>query len=81
VLAPEYRHYAPELRMVSAASMRIMEKLEREHLRAELPAGKSEMPEDVMPGDLVPEDMGRQIRILRPLLTAMAGPRVSLTIE
>jgi signal transduction histidine kinase len=81
VLSPKYRHYAPELRMVSAASMRIMEKLERERLQADplefkALASKREMREDMMPGDL-----GREIRALRPLLAALVGPGVSLAIE
>ena len=81
VLSSKYRHYAPELRMVSAASKRIMERLEQEHLRIEprgidplgleVAAGKSEMS----------PDLGCEIRALRPLLTAMAGPGVSLAIE
>jgi len=79
VLSPKYRYYAPELRSVSAASMRLMERLEqasRESLGMEpesewLPARSAE----------TSDDLGREVQALQPLLAAMAGPGVSLAIE
>lgn len=76
VLSTGYGHYSLELGAVAASGTQLMDRL----------AGALQQKPVVSEAGHVrdserPDDLGFELRVLTPLLTAIAGPRVSLAIE
>ncbi len=76
VLSAEYSHYAQELQGVAATGTQLIEKLV---WASQAKPAVSEARSVLEPEK--PDDLGLELRGLTPLLTAIAGSRVSLTIE
>lgn len=90
VLAPPFVHYGHELRLVAAASRRLVEKLVA--LDAQAAQGEGTLPLRASPRvpsvrsteavSAVPvENLAADLLALRNLLAAIAGPRIALTMD
>ena len=95
VLTPDHGHYAQELQAVTETASRLVERLaapRRTVSRRAIPKGRMRMGTEQAdrgsavslaepwPGDAA-DDVGAELRDMRPLLAAIVGPAIELEIE
>lgn len=95
VLAPSFAHYGPELRLVAAASRRLVDKLtalepsedSRASILTDLPASDAAAaPPRTQPPwksvfSMPIENLAEELLINRNLLASLAGPTIALTVD